>query len=435
MAPLDPLLPGRAVAQALQAGQISPGQWLAAQRQRISSLNPSLRAYLSQTDDGPPSEPASGAKSALWGMGFAIKDNIDLAGQVSHAGLAAYGAQPAERDAPVVSALKAAGMVCLGRLNMHPMALGATNRNRDYGDCLNPLRPGYTPGGSSGGSAAAVAAGLCTVSLGTDTMGSVRLPAAYCGVVGFKPSHGLLSVQGVVPLSLMLDHVGVIARDVADVRSAMAALAPERHWRLAPSNLAGVRIALPAELGALGVEADVALAFEKAAAVLRRTQPVVPWTGAPDAAQLTGYRRSGLLLCEAELHGRLTPLLESRSAELPPDLLAMMRYIEKKTSLDLGRALADVGQAAETAHRWFDEADFVVLPTTPQTAFDLSSPAPANQADLTAMANMAGLPAITLALACPPGQLPAGLQIVGRRGDDARLLAWAEQVQDLLAAR
>jgi aspartyl-tRNA(Asn)/glutamyl-tRNA(Gln) amidotransferase subunit A len=128
-------------------------------------------------------------------------------------------------------------------------------------------------------------------------------------------------------------------------------------------------------------------------------------------------------------------LLESRSAELPPDLLAMMRYIEKKTSLDLGRALADVGHAAETAHRWFDEADFVVLPTTPQTAFDLSSPAPANQADLTAMANMAGLPAITLALACPPGQLPAGLQIVGRRGDDARLLAWAEQVQDLLAAR
>ncbi|MBM3363897.1 MAG: amidase, partial [Betaproteobacteria bacterium] len=202
MAPLDLLPPGRPVAQALQAGQISPGQWLAAQRQRISSLNPSLRAYLSQTDDGPPSEPASGAKSALWGMGFAIKDNIDLAGQVSHAGLAAYGAQPAERDAPVVSALKAAGMVCLGRLNMHPMALGATNRNRDYGDCLNPLRPGYTPGGSSGGSAAAVAAGLCTVSLGTDTMGSVRLPAAYCGVVGFKPSHGLLSVQGVVPLSL-----------------------------------------------------------------------------------------------------------------------------------------------------------------------------------------------------------------------------------------
>ena len=99
MAPLDPLLPGRAVAQALQAGQISPGQWLAAQRQRIASLNPSLRAYLSQTDDGPPSEPGSGAKSALWGMGFAIKDNIDLAGQVSHAGLAAYGAQPLPVDA------------------------------------------------------------------------------------------------------------------------------------------------------------------------------------------------------------------------------------------------------------------------------------------------------------------------------------------------
>jgi len=432
MPPFEPLLPASHAAQALKAGQISPQQWLAAQRQRIASLNPSLRAYLSQTDDGPPAEPATG--SALWGLGFAIKDNIDLAGHVSRCGLAAYGAQPAKRDAPVVSALKAAGMVCLGRLNMHPMALGATNRNLDYGDCLNPLRPGYSPGGSSGGSAAAVAAGLCTVSLGTDTMGSVRLPAAYCGVVGFKPSHGLLSLQGVVPLSLLLDHVGVIARDVCDVRSAMAALAPDRHWGVAAADLTGLRLALPADLHALGVQADVALAFDQAAAILRRTQQVQTWARAPDAVQLGRYRRSGLLLCEAELHGRLAPLLESRSAELPPDLLAMMRYIEKKTSLDLGRALAEVGLAAEAAHRWFDEADFVVLPTAPQTAFDLREPAPANQADLTAMANMAGLPAITLALGCPPGQMPAGLQIIGRRGDDARLLAWAEQVQTLLGA-
>ena len=119
-------------------------------------------------------------------------------------------------DAEVIRRLRAAGAVILGKLNMQEGALGAVNDNPHHGRTTNPFRDGYTPGGSSGGSGAAVAAGLCAAALGTDTGGSVRIPAAYCGVVGLKPSFGLVSTRGVVPLSLRLDHVGPLTRTVAD---------------------------------------------------------------------------------------------------------------------------------------------------------------------------------------------------------------------------
>src|SRR5690606_33919604 len=144
------------------------------------------------------------------------------------------------RDAAIVARLRAAGMHCLGKLNMHAAALGASNHNPDYGDCINPRRAGHTAGGSSGGSAAAVAAGLCGIALGSDTMGSVRIPAAYCGVVGFKPSHETLGLDGMVTLCRLLDHAGLLARCVEDIVAAMRVTAP--HAPEAPPRVTPWRV-------------------------------------------------------------------------------------------------------------------------------------------------------------------------------------------------
>ena len=154
----------------------------------IARVNPGINAYVEVFD--PPRANTGGGTSPLAGATFAVKDNIDVAGSPTRSGLAALDAAPAARDATAVARLRAAGLVCLGKLNMHPVALGATNHNPDFGHCYNPLRAGYTPGGSSGGSGAAVAAGLCGIALGTDTMGSVRIPAAFCGLVGMKGTAG-----------------------------------------------------------------------------------------------------------------------------------------------------------------------------------------------------------------------------------------------------
>ena len=203
---------------------------------RIEALNPALNAYLTVCGDTALAEAAEASARAaagqrrgvLDGVPIALKDNIDLAGLPTSNGFAQSEKLPPWRlpkeDAELVRRLRAAGAVILGKLNMHEGALGATSDNPHFGAAINPHRPGYTPGGSSGGSGAAVAAGLCAASLGSDTGGSIRIPASYCGVVGFKPSFGLVSTRGVVPLSWRLDHVGPLTRTVADARIVFDAL-------------------------------------------------------------------------------------------------------------------------------------------------------------------------------------------------------------------
>ena len=423
-------------ARAIATGRVAPDALRQAQRDAIDVRGPGLNAYLALTDVpfSPTGRPASAGP--LWGSSFAVKDNIDVAGLVTHAGLRAWGGVPAERDAPVVARLSAAGLACLGKANMHPMALGATNRNPDFGDCAHPRAAGRTPGGSSGGSAALVAAGLCGLALGTDTMGSVRIPAAYCGVVGFKPSHGLLPLEGVVPLCRLLDHVGVLARRVEDVSAAMAAMRADAGgtgaaaWSVAsqPPGMPA-RVAVLRDPRAAGADEAVARAFERALEALRaRTGWILEPVDLKDH-DAAATRRAGLLLCEAELHTLLGPLVDADPQVLPPELLAMMRYIAGRTAVDLGRALAQAGRAGERLDRLIEGFDALLLPTVPQPAFAMDGPVPPNQADFTVLANMSGAPALNLPLPVAADALPVGLQLVGHRGHDAELLALAAQAE------
>jgi Asp-tRNA(Asn)/Glu-tRNA(Gln) amidotransferase A subunit family amidase len=416
-----------------QARGIREGRWTAAelvtaQRAAIARVNPELNAYVAQTSDLPR---APLDASSLSGIGFAVKDNIALAGFPSRAGLRAWDAPVPGEDAPVVRRLKAAGLLCLGRLNMSPMALGATNANRDFGNCHNPQRRGWTPGGSSGGAGAAVAAGLCAVALGTDTMGSVRIPAAYCGVVGFKPGAGEISTEGVVPLCRLLDQVGILARSVDDVAQAFA-LARTPGATSAGSSESPAEMAIPARPRSLGLSDGVADAFEAVVATLRsggwRLREV-------DLSfhDFGGVRRAGLLLCEAELLDLLAPALTSRADELPPDLVAMLRYAGRKSAVDLARALSIVVDAAARMAELQREHELLLLPTAPQAAFRFDEAVPANQADLTAIANMTGAPGISVPLPVVAGAMPIGVQIVGVRGGDARVLAQAALLEAQLA--
>ena len=200
--------------------KISPVEITRVMLQRIEKLNPILNAYITVTSEQAMKSAQEAEKEIqqgkwrgpLHGVPLALKDLFDTAGVRTTAASALFKDRVPEQDAEVVRRLKAAGAVLLGKLNMHEFAYGGTSIVSYFGPVHNPWGPAYSTGGSSGGSAAAVAAGLCFGALGSDTGGSIRIPAAYCGIVGLKPTYGLVSTRGVIPLSWSTDHVGPMTR-------------------------------------------------------------------------------------------------------------------------------------------------------------------------------------------------------------------------------
>lgn len=329
------------------------------------------------------------------GLRLAVKDNIEVSGMPCAAGVQAWRGRVAERDAPCVARLKAAGYTVVGKTLMDEAALGALGDNPFFGRCHNPRRHGYTPGGSSAGSAAAVAAGVCDAALGTDTLGSVRIPAAYCGVVGFLPSPGVIPLEGVIPLAPSFDRVGVLAPSIE--AAAKVAGIPPRHERLKVGVLPGI---------------------EDAAAVLRgaghELRPIAP-------VDWKALRRAALLLVEREGAHALAHLLPS----LSPPVRAALEFGRDASPERVMRARARI----EEFRDWMQGCDVVVLPTTPQPAFAFDTPAPENQADYTAPASVLGLPAISVPFGRAQDGLPLGVQLVGRRGADALLLGAAAALE------
>lgn len=424
-------------ARAIAAGVLGSPELMQAQQERIAHRNHALNAFIrveSLSDIRSPQ-----ISSPLAGTSFAVKDNIDVAGTSTRAGLQVLDGTPASADAPVVKRLRDAGLHLTGRLNMAPLALGASTRNPDFGDCFNPVLAGHSAGGSSGGSASAVAAGLVSLALGTDTMGSVRLPAAWCGIVGFKPTWGHIPAEGVVPLSRLLDHVGVLCRSVEDARAAYQILASRTESAGATrvdtqTNDAPLTIAVPDDLPALQLDAAVLQSFEQALEQIRQAgisvEPV-SLRGLP----FSPTRRAGLQLCEAELLDWLAPVFPSRRDAFPATLIQMLDYIAARSAADLARMLNRLLDARQWLDRLFGSTALLALPTTAHLAIPMSEPDPADSADLTAPANVLGAPAISLPL--PPGAngLSAGFQLVGRRHQDFELLAAAARLETLFARR
>lgn len=426
----------------LAAGRVHPEALAEVYLDAIERINPQLNAFVGVS---PPllREQArmaehrrrDGVIGRLDGIPIALKDNFDVAGWPTHAGLPGPG-RAAEHDAHVVGRLRASGAVLLGKTNMDEGALGAVTDNPHFGATHNPHRHGYTAGGSSGGAAAAVAAGLAVAAIGSDSLGSIRIPASYCGVFALKPTQGELSTRGMMPAARWLDTVGLLARSVDDLTVLLQVLAGydaddprsrRRRVALAPPDWepGKLRCGLLSNLPDLGVQPAVIDVFEAALAKLdrelgqRRTVDFEDW-------HFARARRAGLLLMEAEMLGTFATQLADTEHPVSPRFREMLDYAARKTAADYASADRMLDAAALKMRRLFAQIDVLVTPTTPQGAFPLNGPVPDSQADLTSFANLAGCPAVSIPMGTLPDGLPIGLQLVGARGSDLRLLELAE---------
>jgi len=283
------------------------------------------------------------------------------------------------------------------------------------------------------------------IALGTDTMGSVRLPAALCGVVGYKPSWGRLPVDGLVPLCAMLDHIGVLCRSVEDATLAFSIMSTDSLASSQQSTQTGyelpvaeinagwenLRVGVPENLALLHLQPQVEARFqftcEQLAAQTISLEPVDI-----SNVNLSRVRRAGLMLCEAELLTTLEGIYPNQQQQLPQELVKLLEFISNQSVKRLGQAVASLAAARKNFAAWMDGLDAFVLPTSAYTAFPMSGSVPADVADLTVIANVLGAPAISLPLPMPEGGLPIGLQLVGRYGRDEQLLALSRHVETLL---
>jgi aspartyl-tRNA(Asn)/glutamyl-tRNA(Gln) amidotransferase subunit A len=425
---------------------ITPVEALEAFLARIDRLNPGLNAIVHLESERARAAAAASAKrwaagrpkSKLDGAPLVVKANIALAGLPWTAGLPGWRNRMAREDARVCALLRARGAVLIGLANMHEAALGAVTDGPLYGKTFNPLGAGLTPGGSSGGSGAAVAAGLCAGALGTDTMGSVRIPAAYCGGYGLKPSFGRVSRAGVTYLSWSLDHVGFHARRCEDLQLLLDVCSgvdsADAHTIAyqkppPPPALKGARIGRVRFEAHCAVEVEIAARFDEMCARLTEAGAALMDVAADDT-WFGAARKSGLLLCEAQGAVALAPLREQAGA-MSAGLAKLLDFGARRTALDLAvaqRALLDLRQNVRVA---LESVDALILPTAPHVAFAHALPAPHTQADLTAFANAAGCPALAMPMGPGRDGLPTSLQIFTAPGRDAWAIALAREIAAL----
>ncbi|HUF22682.1 MAG TPA: Asp-tRNA(Asn)/Glu-tRNA(Gln) amidotransferase subunit GatA [Vicinamibacterales bacterium] len=409
-------------------------------------------------------DPARFRAAALAGVPVALKDNIATRGHVTTAGSRVLDTFAPPYDAHAVERLDVAGAILIGKTTLDEFAMGSSTEHSAFGPARNPWSHDRTPGGSSGGSAAAVAAGFVPLALGSDTGGSIRQPAALCGVVGMKPTYGRVSRYGLFAFASSLDQIGPFARRVGDAAALLEVISGPDPRDMTSSDAAPVawnadtpmrprtRIGVPrAELGA-GVDGEVLAAFERALEVLRRRGAVIadvelPSSGAAIAAYYliaTAEASSNLARYDGVRFGaRVTaPALDAmytrtRTAGFGDEV--KRRIMLGTYALSAGyhdayylRALK-VRQAIRDAFaRAFASVDLIAMPTSPTPAFALgervSDPVRMYAADVfTVGASLAGLPAISVpcGFSSGPPPLPIGLQLIGRPWDEAGVLTAA----------
>ena len=377
-------------------------------------------------------------RGPLHGIPVSLKDLIDSAGVVTTAGSHVLHDRLATADAPVVARLRAAGAVVIGRTNLHEFALGTTSEDSAFGPVRHPIDPGRMAGGSSGGSAAAVAAGMGLGSVGTDTGGSVRIPAAACGVVGLKPSVGDVPTDGVIPLSASLDHVGPLARTVQDAAWLFAALAGRPVLTLPARPLAKLRLTRLTGYFDRPLDAAVRSAFEGALDRLSRAGAILSDVMFDGTGIAESYTR--IVLAEgADCHA---PWLDSRADRYSTTVRARLLEGRKVLATDYLAAQAHRAALRRLVDAALTACDGLVLPALPVVA----PPAGADRLDVdgevvdirgamlkhTQAFNLTGHPAISIPL--PGAGLPVGLQIVGGLGRTAELLAVAAACEAGVAA-
>jgi len=345
----------------------------------------------------------------------AVKDLVDVRGTPTTGGGQLLPTEPKSEDAPLIRNLRSAGCVMIGKTNLHEWAFGSTSMNRHYGTVHNPRDPSRIAGGSSGGSAAAVAAGACDWAIGSDTGGSIRIPAALCGIVGFKPTFGTIDTTGVVPLSFSLDTIGSLAPDVATATRAVAMMAAiSGGWDpIEPIPAERLRLAVPAGWVS-GLDAQVQKAWDTVSDGLPEIE--LPSLDAMQKACLD------IMLSEAVAFHK--HWMDTQPDKYAPDVLARLRTGLEITGSDYVQALADQRRLREEVAMAMRGLDAILLPSTASVA-----PLIAAEVDtqplvrFTRPFNLTGQPVFSLP--APVDGLPAGIQVIGHLGRDVELAAVA----------
>lgn len=411
---------------AYASGATTPAAAVAHYLARIGTHDPAIRAFIEVDREGAQAAAsvstqrfADGAARPLEGIPIAVKANIAVRGLEWNAGMEARRGIVASEDAEAVRRLRDAGAIILGTLNMHEAALGATTDNRWFGRTVNPHRDGYTPGGSSGGSGAAVAAGLCAASLGTDTLGSVRIPAAYNGVYGIKPTHGAIPDAGLVPLSEWLDSIGPIAHSLDDLEALLAVLCDPAGPSPAPR-----RLLLLDNFDDLDCTAAVVAAYDRALALLDDMPRAV--LALEDSA--AGIRSASFVVAARELIGHLGAMRRDAADKLSDELRFMLDYVDGRPDDDVVRAEAVVMRTRAVVRAAVGDDGVLLMPTAPQPAFAHGTRPPVTQSAFTGFANIAGLPAISIPAGLDEGGMPVAVQLVGPENSEAALIALARRL-------
>jgi len=411
-----------AAGEELRNGSISPSGLLLKHMKAIDLYQSELNCYVSVDENAARKSTIASEKrflkrmplSVIDGIPIAIKDNINVQGMATQNGTKLN--FPFESEAEVTKRLREAGAIILGKLNMDECALGATTNNLHTGRTHNPWKIGYIPGGSSGGAAAAVAGGLAMAALGTDTLGSVRLPAAYCGLAGLKPTRDMISTKGVIPLSPTLDHVGLLCRSVRDCALLLSLLAqnpsysnPTKQRPL--KNLVGVRIGILDQIHDLKLTEEISNSFNRIKTDLIECGATLVPASIPNL-ELYKLQKAAFLIIQVEGASALYAPLNVHPQCFSNSVKSMFAYGSNASNENIQAARKYLNTIKNTATRVFETVDFLVSPTVPQSAFSFNKPTPNNQACLTAIANVCGWPALTLPIGLSVSGMPLAVQLM-----------------------
>jgi len=421
------------VSELVHSRPISPVELTRECLQKINALNSELNAFITVTAESALREAALAQdeiaagkwRGPLHGIPVGLKDLIDTAGVRTTAASRVFADRVPVRDAEIVARLREAGAVLVGKQNLHEFAYGGSSVISAFGIPRNPIDSEYIAGGSSGGSAAAVGSGMCYAAIGTDTAGSVREPAALCGLVGLKPTYGLISTEGIIPLSPSLDHAGPITRSVQDAAILLDALTGT-EWRHSESldvEHGKWRVGIPRQFFFEDLDSEVATAVEAAIDELELMGCVV--------ADVDVRVDTDRTLQAAEAYAEHRQRIASSADLYDPETLRRVRTGENISNEQYRAALRELGNIRREIAAIFDSVDVLVTPTTPIPAPRLSNlttnidqlrPTELVLLRNTRPANVWGTPAISVPCGRTSEGLPIGLQIIGPIGRDARVL-------------
>ncbi|GAA4455792.1 amidase [Nibrella saemangeumensis] len=426
--------------------KVSPVELTQACLKQIELLNPKLNAFITIMDEQAMAQAKQAEdeirkgkyKGPLHGIPIGIKDNIDTAGIRTTVGSAVFKDRIPTEDAEVIRRLKEAGAVLIGKTCMEEFAYGSTSLTGFTGPVHNPWNPDYIAGGSSGGSAAALAAGMCIAAIGTDTGGSVRIPASICNLTGLKPTYGLISVRGIFPLSYSFDHVGLICRTAQD--AALMLKVSVGFDPLDPASTEANRVDYPAFLYQKKSALRIGLLMDKTKTMdivqQRITEAVSVYRGLGASIQtapvLPNTRNLSNLLF-AESGAIFNTIVQEQSALVHPKILPLIGRGKDITPVQLMQGYQELALLRHSANSLFRNVDVLMLPTLltlPLSIFECADKSSAALSlEYLSPFNRLGLPAISIPCGFSPDGLPIGLQIVGPRFGEAIVLAVANQYQ------